>query len=116
MNFNEYQEEAHKTAVYEKGNRKEDLVYLALGISGEAGEIANKIKKMLRGDYGQGDITFAKVISNIEVLGELGDILWYLSEMARHIGVSLNEVAIYNLDKLKSREGRGTIKGEGDDR
>lgn len=82
-------------------------VYYALGLAGEAGELADKIKKAWRNQ---------KPLDNIAVLRELGDVLWYLTAIAVHLGSSLEEVAAMNIDKLADRAARGVIKSEGDDR
>lgn len=106
MRLDEYQEQAHKTAVYPQEVSKE---YLILGLCGEVGELANKYKKVLRGD------------ANVEeledgILHELGDILWYLSELANEFGVSLEVVAINNIQMLKDRKKAHKIHGSGDNR
>ena len=106
MNFNEYQDQAQRTAVYK---REHDVPYLALGLGNEAGEVQGVVKKYLRGDYGL-------VHMGNELLDEMGDVLWYLSELARAAGWSLDDVAQENLRKLASRSARGTIKGDGDKR
>lgn len=87
------------------------LVYLALGLAGEAGEFANKVKKVLR-DHG-GRITEEM---HTDLLDELGDGLWYLSQAARHLDCSLNTVAAMNLAKLQERRSGGKIGGLGDKR
>ncbi|MEM0148311.1 MAG: nucleoside triphosphate pyrophosphohydrolase family protein [Candidatus Micrarchaeaceae archaeon] len=106
--FEDYAVEAHKTAMYPEDKAIE---YLALGLAGEAGEVANKVKKIIRGD---------KNISNEEIIDELGDVLWYLSElsakMAKESTSPLAMVASRNIQKLKSRAERGVIKGNGDNR
>jgi NTP pyrophosphatase (non-canonical NTP hydrolase) len=106
MDFREYQANASTTATYPKS---EKINYCTLGLAGEAGEVANKIKKVLRGD---------KTIEEAtpDLVSELGDCLWYLSELAKALGVSLEEVAIQNIEKLRSRRERGVVKGEGDNR
>ncbi len=103
MTLNEYQVEAHKTAVYPPDQAR---IYTVLGLCGEAGEIANKAKKIIRGD----------VLSHIPLMDELGDVLWYLAECARAHRYSLNQIAQENLNKLKHRAERGVIKGDGDER
>ena len=107
MDFDDYQLLAHRTAVYpaEKG-----LEYLALGLVGEAGEVANKVKKILRGDYLFTD-EFAGELSK-----ELGDVLWYLAEMCTHLDIRLMQIAGENTLKLKERKKSGKIKGSGDNR
>ena len=103
MTFNEYQEEAKKTAIYPTEYR---LVYPTLGLTGEAGEVAEKVKKMVRD--GKLDTDGLKK--------ELGDVLWYLAALASDLGVTLEEVAADNVAKLRSREERGVIGGSGDNR
>lgn len=103
MNFDEYQKEAAKFA---KDEIKENLPYLALGLVGESGEIAEKIKKLIRDDF----------IDGKAVIAELGDVLWYLSQLANYWGVSFEHIAQQNIDKLSSRQARGVISGSGDNR
>ena len=109
MNFDEYQKESRKTAMYPEANK--NLWYPALGLSGEAGEVAEKIKKIYR-DSG-GEITDERrgVLEK-----ELGDVLWYVAQIATELGLSLDKIAEANLEKLFSRLERGTIHGDGDDR
>jgi NTP pyrophosphatase (non-canonical NTP hydrolase) len=116
MSFEEYQIQAHKSATYP--NRGSNLVYPALGLVGEAGEVAEKIKKLWRNR----NITSAHVntgITGLEVssiVSELGDVLWYISALATELQVDLNLVAMSNLTKLQDRVNRGVVKGEGDNR
>ena len=109
MEINEYQTEARKTAVYpDIGN---NFIYPTLGLCGEAGEVAEKVKKILRDE--NGNLT----LQNIEKLTkEMGDVLWYLANLSTEINVSLEEVAQKNLDKLQSRKDRNKIHGDGDER
>lgn len=109
MNFSDYQKETKKTAVYPVVGKS--FVYPTLGLLGEAGEIAEKIKKIFR-DENQ-ELTEEK---RDLLKKELGDVLWYLSQLATELGLDLQEVAEYNLDKLASRHTRGVIKGSGDNR
>lgn len=83
------------------------MFYPTLGLSGESGEIANKVKKVMRGDPGA---DFSGVPD------ELGDVLWYLAAIASDLGVSLEDVARENIEKLFDRRARGVIKGSGDNR
>lgn len=110
MEFNEYQKEARKTAFY----RLEDsVVYPVLGLCSEAGEVAGKIKKILRDNNG----FVNKRKKDVErVKGELGDVLWYLAVLSEDLGFSLEEVAQANLEKLKDRQERGKLGGSGDER
>lgn len=110
MNFEEYQNKAKETALYPE---KYKVVYPALGLGNEAGEVMGKIKKWLRGDDGDGEMSEDR----LELLkGELGDVLWYLSVLASDLNLSLEDVAKENLDKLQSRKERGLLKGDGDKR
>jgi NTP pyrophosphatase (non-canonical NTP hydrolase) len=101
VDFDRYQEQTRQTAVYPKENAIE---YLALGLNGEAGEVAEKVKKQIRDDEDK------------DIMSELGDVLWYLTRLTDELGVSMNELAESNLDKLLDRKERGVIHGEGDDR
>lgn len=107
--FNEYQRKAAKTAIYPKNH---SILYPALGLAGEAGEVANKVKKFIRDGYDQENFEQKK----IELASEIGDVMWYCAALARDIGFDLNDIAAANLDKLQSRAERGTIGGEGDKR
>ena len=102
MNFTEYQNLASSTAIYPK---KYETIYPALGLCGEAGEVAEKVKKSIRD---------GKSLDGVGL--ELGDVLWYISALADDLGVTLEEVAQANVDKLQSRKNRGKIGGSGDNR
>ena len=104
--FKEYQTEARKTAWYDPALK---ITYTTMGLVGEAGELANKVKKILRGDTNRQEL-----IDGIR--GEMGDVLWYLSALADDIGVDLSEIADENIQKLRSRQQRDKIKGGGDNR
>lgn len=106
--FNAYQHDAAKTAVYPE---EVALLYLGLKLSGEAGEVGELIAKAYRDD--KGFITDAR---KEKLLKELGDVLWYASELARRLGYMFSEVAETNRIKLTDRAERGVIKGEGSDR
>jgi NTP pyrophosphatase (non-canonical NTP hydrolase) len=109
MNFTEYQEKSRKTALYpDKGN---NFIYPTLGLSGEAGEVAEKIKKVIRDKGGIIDEETKEAIKK-----ELGDVLWYVSQLATELGLSLDEIAEKNIEKLLSRLERGKLQGSGDDR
>lgn len=108
MEFNEYQKLAKTTAIYPKEYK---LVYPALGLAGEAGEVAEKIKKLIRDTNGMVTETFRESIKK-----ELGDVLWYISAISSDLDISLNEVAETNYHKLKSRQDRGALSGSGDNR
>jgi len=107
MELNEYQKEAIKTAFF----TGDGLVYCTLGLSGEAGEFSEHIKKMLRDD--KGVLTPDKRKS---LIGELGDVLWYLSALAKELDTDLESIAQYNLEKIKDRKKRGVQGGSGDNR
>ncbi len=109
MHLNEYQNQARKTASYP--NVGNNPIYPTLGLTGEAGEVADKIKKVLRDRNG----IFDSNIRNAIML-ELGDVLWYVAQLSRELGFDLEEVAEANLNKLSSREKRGRISGDGDNR
>ena len=104
IDFNEYQKKAITTAVYPKVYT---ISYPALGLAEEAGEVAGKIKKMMRDS-----IPLAEQKEKIEA--EMGDVLWYLANLAHDCGISLSTVAKKNLDKVKDRQQRGQLHGEGD--
>ena len=126
--FSEYQCDAAKTAVYPEvlvpgppvpadgrlqSSHLEGLgvVYPAMGLAGEAGEFANKVKKLIRDNHG-----FVSLEKRNELGKELGDVLWYLSACATEIGFDLDVIASENRDKLFSRKERDQIKGSGDTR
>jgi len=102
MNFNEYQKLARSTAIYPEEYK---VIYPALGLCGEAGEVAEKVKKNIRD---------GKSLDGVGL--ELGDVLWYISALADDLGVTLEEVAQANVDKLTSRKERNMISGSGDNR
>lgn len=108
MNFQEYDQWRSTTDVAKYSS---DLVYPTLGLNGEAGEVAEKVKKNLR-DWGgviNQDVRRA-------ILLECGDVLWYLSTIVYRLGSSLEEVATMNVEKLRGRAMRGTLEGNGDER
>lgn len=111
MNFLDYQHATARTAVYPRNTPVEALSYVALGLAGEAGEIANKVKKILRDSDGK--ITLGH---KNELCAELGDVFWYLSQLATEIGFNLEAVAKRNVDKLADRAARGVLQGSGDNR
>lgn len=108
MLVNEYQEQAVATAIYGQG---QSIIYPTLGLAGEAGEVAEKVKKVLRDKGG----IFTDEIK-LEIAKEASDVLWYISALARDLGYSLEEIAEINLSKLKSRQERNVISGSGDNR
>jgi NTP pyrophosphatase (non-canonical NTP hydrolase) len=109
MTFSDYQQNSKKTAIYP--NVGSNFVYPTLGLAGEAGEVADKIKKILRDKNGQINDTDRQEISK-----ELGDVLWYVAQMATELNLSLDEVAQNNLTKLLSRLERNVLGGNGDNR
>ncbi|QBI98787.1 nucleotide pyrophosphohydrolase [Mycobacterium phage Bobby] len=114
MNFNEYQEGTAKTAIYPgAGNAPtiEGLSYVTLGLAGEAGELCNKVKKIIR-DNG-GELTAE---AREKLRDELSDVLWYAAQFATEIGAYLGDVAEANLAKLADRAERGVLQGSGDNR
>ncbi len=110
MDFKDYQKKAKKTALYPTVGGQA-WVYPALGLSGETGEIANKLKKIIRDNGGEIDVDTKLVIKD-----ELGDVLWYVSQLASELGLDLDEIAKANIAKLADRNRRGKIKGSGDNR
>ena len=109
MEFDSYQIKARKTALYP--NLGSNNIYPTLGLVGEAGEVAEKVKKVLRDKNGEFDMESKEAIKK-----ELGDVLWYLSNLCTEFKFSLNDVALLNLEKLKLRSSSGNISGSGDDR
>jgi len=113
MDFDEYQIEARKTAIYPQVGS--NLWYPALGLNGEAGEVAEKVKKIYRDN--QGALFSDIVLDNTEAIcKELGDVLWYIASMATELGVNMSDIARANLAKLQYRAARGKVHGEGDER
>ena len=108
LTLNEYQRKALKTAVYGKDSK---INYPILGLVGEAGELANKYKKVLRDDGG--------VLSDTkkeELIMELSDVLWYCAALAQDLDTDLNTIANRNIEKLLDRKKRNVIQGSGDNR
>jgi NTP pyrophosphatase (non-canonical NTP hydrolase) len=111
MEMNEYQDEASKTAGWGKDFPLNPVAYITLGLTGEAGEVAEKVKKMFRND--KGELTDKK---REELKQELGDVLWYISQLARELDIPMNDIAEANIAKLTDRQKRGVIASEGDER
>jgi len=109
MTFKSFQKKSWETAIYP--NKYSNLYYPVLGLTGEAGEIANKIKKIMRDD--DGEIT---ELRKEEIFNELGNCLWYLAAICSVLEINMDEMAKKNIDKLQSRKKRGKIKGSGDKR
>ena len=104
-----YQEKACETAIFPK---KQAMEYLTLGLTGESGEIANKVKKFIR-DGAAKDEYLAK---RIEIGYEIGDVLWYCAVLAEELEMNLGHIMEKNLEKLADRHKRGKISGSGDHR
>ena len=109
MDFQDYQQQSRRTAVYPEAGR--NFVYPALGLCGEAGEVAEKLKKVLRDNGGE-----LSEQTRTAVAAELGDVLWYVAQLASELGLDLGAIAQANLDKLASRQQRGVLQGSGDQR
>lgn len=117
LEFNQYGEFVKGMKVYPE---KHAIVYPALGLAGEAGEIAEKVKKWLRGDHlkaltAEGQETNEGYFREA-LLKELGDPLWYITSLADDLGFTLQDVVDANVEKLSSRKERGVLKGNGDNR
>ena len=108
MNMKDYQTQASKTAIYPECDV---ITYPALGLVSEAGEVAGKVKKVLRDHSGQFLPEQREAIAD-----EVGDCLWYIASLATDLGMGMEEIAQRNLDKLNSRMARGVIQGSGDNR
>jgi NTP pyrophosphatase (non-canonical NTP hydrolase) len=109
LTFEEYQEKARTTAIYPEIGK--EFVYPAFGLAGETGEVMETIKKIFRDSKGKINEETREKLKK-----ELGDVLWYLSNLATELGFSLEEIAQGNLKKLASRKKRGVLHGSGDDR
>jgi NTP pyrophosphatase (non-canonical NTP hydrolase) len=109
MTFDEYQKLAQTTARYPDVGK--NFVYPTLGLAGEAGEVADKVKKIFRDKGGVLDEETRTTLKK-----ELGDVLWYVAQLSTELGLSLDEVGAGNIEKLKSRNERGVIHGDGDNR
>jgi len=109
MNFNDYQTKSRRTAAYPAIGHP--IIYPTLGLVNEAGEVAGKIKKIFRDKEGQisGETRGA-------LKAELGDVLWYMAQIATELDLSLDDIAESNIAKLYDRLERGKIRGEGDNR
>jgi MazG nucleotide pyrophosphohydrolase domain. len=110
MELDEYQEQAGKTAIFPDeipDNVDGGVVYCALGMVGESGECAEKVKKAIRED----DESYLD-----ELESEIADVLWYVSQLCAELDLSLDDAALENLEKLHSRQQRDKLKGKGDNR
>ena len=108
MTINEYQEGARRTAIYPSSRA---IIYPTLGLTGEAGEVADKVKKVIRDNNDE----FTPERRH-QIALELGDVMWYAASLAHDLGYTLDEICQMNLDKLASRMQRDRIHGEGDER
>ena len=126
MNLNDYQKRARKTAIYPRESR---VIYPALGLAGESGEVCEKIKKVMRGDLVKeiksNKQSLSKWFDNAgnlqrefkdSVEKELGDVLWYVANLASDLGLSMDIIAVKNINKVRDRERRDVLQGDGDDR
>jgi NTP pyrophosphatase (non-canonical NTP hydrolase) len=104
-----YEMKAGQTAIFPKYKA---LEYLALGLTSEAGEVAGKVKKLIR----DGADVEGFELKKIAIASEIGDVLWYCAMMAKEVGVPLNDIMKDNLKKLHGRKVRGTLHGSGDNR
>ena len=109
MTLSDFQRRSRATAVYPDAG--DNLLYPTLGLCGEAGEVAEKVKKMVRDDGGELTVQRREALA-----AELGDVLWYVAQLATEAGLDLGEVAEANLAKLRSRQERAVLQGSGDDR
>ncbi len=108
MDLSEYQRKSRTTAEYP---RESWLAYPALGLAGEAGEVAEHAKKAIRDDAGKVSEERKAAMSK-----ELGDVLWYVAQLATELELDLEKIAAENLEKLFSRQARGVLSGSGDNR
>ena len=108
LTFNDYEVWSRTTAIYPGAltGGPDELAYLALGLAGEAGEVANKIKKYLRGEH----------LDAAAVRAELGDVLWYLARLACAVDADFETIARENFDKLERRKRENSLRGDGDNR
>lgn len=107
--FDEYQGFCKSTAVYPKIGKS--FVYPLIGLQGEVGEVSEKIKKLFRDDKGK----LSKEKRN-EIIKELGDVMWYISQLSTEFGVKFSDVIKGNIEKLSSRQKRNVLHGSGDNR
>jgi NTP pyrophosphatase (non-canonical NTP hydrolase) len=110
MNFNDYQQKALQTNLA-KDDKFKELMQQVLGLADEAGEVQSLFKKWIRDQ----DADFAK-LDHMNIKKELGDVLWYIAVIAHDLDIPLDDIAEYNIEKLASRQTRGTLRGSGDDR
>ena len=108
MEFDRYQQLARATKIYPE---KYNIIYPTLKLAGEAGEVAEKVGKVLRDN--NGEFSDEKIF---EIAKELGDLCWYIANLASDLGLSLNTIAEQNIQKLIDRKVRNTLHGSGDNR
>lgn len=108
MNLNQYQNDAMRTAIFPID---QGIEYTTLGLVSEAGEVAGKVKKVIRDHGGKYSPAQREAIAD-----EVGDCLWYVAALARELGYPLETLAVRNLNKLESRHRRGQLNGNGDNR
>lgn len=115
MDLNEYQRNARRTAIYPGKGEPNGLVYTALKLAGEAGEVSDNVGKAIRDDkyWETGHLNIDRYRA---LAAELGDVLWYVANMASELDLTLEDIARGNLQKLESRRERGVLRGSGDDR
>lgn len=113
MELGEYQEKSAVTAIYPEAltGTRPAMNYAVLGLVGEAGELANKIKKIYRDDIDETTYQYRQ-----DIMYELGDILWYIARVADEFGLELEDVGATNIRKLLARQRDGTLGGSGDTR
>ncbi len=109
MTFEEYQKKSRLTAIYP--DKDNNYIYPTLGLAGEAGEVAEKVKKVIRDKDGKMDDETRDALKK-----ELGDVLWYLSQISTELNLDLEDVAESNIEKLFKRREKGNLHGEGDNR
>ena len=105
MEFNEYQKKSRATAQYPEKNK---IIYPASGLGSEVGEVLGKVKRWLRGEDGDGEMSEERKLS---IKDELGDVLWYIAVLADDLGFKLEDVAIKNVEKHKSKKERDKRHG-----
>ena len=111
LNFEEYQRFAARTAEYPGRDGDHPAIYPFIGLPGEAGEVCEQIKKAVRDDDGMVTAERCEAIAK-----ELGDVLWYVAAICDELGLEMEDVARWNVEKLADRQDRGVIQGEGDER
>lgn len=115
MELNQYQHQAGLTAIYHE-KKLGTIIYPALKLTGEAGEVSEKIGKLIRDYDWDGTRDSLPEDKREDLAKELGDVLWYIANLATDLGYNLGQIAVMNLDKLGSRKERGVIGGSGDNR